>query len=94
MPRLRGEPKVVNVHEAKTHLSRLLDRVASGEEIVLAKAGKPCARLVPLEAARPKREPGLLKKLGLGVELGDEFYEPLPEEELLAWEGGDDREPI
>lgn len=46
----------VNIHEAKTHLSRLLERVAAGEEIVIAKAGKPLARLVPLEEA-PRRRP-------------------------------------
>ena len=50
----------VNIHEAKTHLSRLVARAAAGEEIVIAKAGVPMARLVPLEA-RPKPVPGLLK---------------------------------
>lgn len=72
---------IVNVHTAKTNLSRLLDRVRKGEEIVLAKAGKPCARLVPLEQAR-ERKPGLLK----GWRLPDSFFEPLPAEELDAWE--------
>lgn len=70
----------VNVHEAKTHLSRLLDRAHGGEEIVIAKGGKPYARLVPLAPARP-REPGLVKR-----KLGKEFFEPLPEAELRAWE--------
>ncbi len=51
----------VNVHEAKTHLSRLLERAAAGEEIIIGKAGKPIARLVPLEAAKPVRRPGSLK---------------------------------
>ena len=51
---------VVNVHDAKTHLSRLLDRAAAGEEIVIGRAGKPVARLVPLERKRPVRF-GLLK---------------------------------
>jgi len=51
---------VVNVHDAKTHLSRLLDRAAAGEEIVIGRAGKPVARLVPLERRRPVRF-GLLK---------------------------------
>jgi prevent-host-death family protein len=53
--------KVVNIHEAKTHLSRIVDEVARGAEVVIAKAGKPVARLVPVEASvRPKRY-GLLK---------------------------------
>ena len=51
---------VVNVHEAKTHFSRLLDQAHAGQEIVLAKAGKPYARLVPLEQAMIKRQAGRL----------------------------------
>jgi len=52
----------VNIHEAKTHFSRLVERAAAGEEIVIAKAGQPRARLVPLEPARPKRRiPGSMK---------------------------------
>jgi prevent-host-death family protein len=71
---------VVNVHEAKTHLSKLLERAHAGEEIVIAKNGKPYARLTPL--ATPKaRKPGLLRG-----EVEDAFFEPLPEEELQAWE--------
>ena len=72
--------RTINVHEAKTHLSRLLDDVADGEEIVLAKAGRPYARLVPLEA--PGKRP-------LGFVSGsvtDAFFEPLSEAELAAWE--------
>ncbi len=70
----------VNIHEAKTHLSRLLERAHAGEEIVIAKGGTPYARLVPLAAPGP-REPGLLKG-----KLGDAFFEPLSEGELAAWE--------
>jgi prevent-host-death family protein len=52
--------KFVNIHEAKTHLSRLLERVEAGEEIVIAKAGRPCARLVPMESAlKPVKIGGL-----------------------------------
>jgi prevent-host-death family protein len=69
-----------NVHEAKTQLSQLLERAHAGEEIVIAKAGTPYARLVPLAAPRP-REPGLLKG-----KLGKEFFEPLPDDELEPWE--------
>lgn len=68
--------KTVNVHEAKTHFSRLLERVHAGEEIVIAKGGKPYARLVPLAGRQPKRQPDTLKGL---VELSDAFFEPLPE---------------
>jgi prevent-host-death family protein len=71
---------VVNVHEAKTQLSRLLERAHAGEEVVIAKAGKPYARLCPL-APTPPRTPGLL----VG-KVDDSFFEPLPDEELAAWE--------
>ena len=72
--------KTVNVHEAKTHLSRLLERAHAGEEIVITKNGVPFARLCAL-GPPPERKPGLL-----AGEVGDEFFEPLPEEELQAWE--------
>lgn len=72
-------PTIVNVHEAKTQLSRLLERVRGGEEIVIAKAGKPYARLVPLEESQP-RAPGIA-----AGRVDDSFFEPLPEEELKAW---------
>ena len=51
----------VNIHEAKTNFSRLLERVAAGEEIIIGKAGKPVARLVPYERPQPKRKPGAWK---------------------------------
>jgi prevent-host-death family protein len=70
----------VNVHEAKTHFSKLLERVRSGEEVIIAKGGTPCARLVPLEAPKP-RQPGLLHG-----EVEETFFDPLPEDELGAWE--------
>lgn len=72
----------VNVHDAKTHFSRLLEQAHAGQEIVLAKAGKPYARLVPLERPAPRRQPGRLSG-----RLGPEFFEPLPDSELMAWEG-------
>lgn len=72
--------KVVNVHEAKTQLSRLLERAHAGEEIIIAKGGKPFARLLPLETLAP-RTPGLLPGI-----YDERFEEPLPEEELAAWE--------
>ena len=73
---------MVNVHDAKTHFSKLLDRAHGGEEIMLSKAGKPYARLVPLEARKGQRMPG-----GLSGRLSEAFFEPLPEEELASWEG-------
>jgi prevent-host-death family protein len=71
----------VNVHEAKTHFSRLLEQAHAGQEIILAKAGKPYARLVPLAPEPARRQPGRLPG-----KVGDAFFEPLPEEELDAWE--------
>ncbi len=73
----------VNVHEAKTHLSRLLARVVEGEEIVIAKAGKPVARLVPMER-RPRRRV-LGQDEGL-FEVPDDFDDPLPEDILASFE--------
>ncbi|HXV82863.1 MAG TPA: type II toxin-antitoxin system Phd/YefM family antitoxin [Candidatus Binatia bacterium] len=67
--------KTVNVHEAKTHLSRLLERAHAGEEIVIAKSGEPYARLVPLPGGQPKRQAGTLRG---HIELTDAFFEPLP----------------
>ena len=74
----------VNIHEAKTHLSRLLARVEAGEEVVIARNGKPVARLVPAQE-RGKRQFGSMKGL---IKIDDSFFDPLPEEELQAWEGG------
>ncbi len=78
--------QTVNIHSAKTHLSRLVDEVASGKEIVIAKAGKPMARLVPLQAeAKPaKRQLGRLA--GRAVVPSD-FDAPLPDEVLDSFEG-------
>lgn len=76
-------PELVNVHEAKTHLSRLLDLAHAGQEIILAKAGKPYARLMPLAAPPAGRQPGRLQGT-----LTDDFFAPLPDEELDAWAGG------
>ena len=73
----------VNIHEAKTHLSRLLAQVEAGEDIVIARNGKPVARLVPCEE-QGRREFGVLKGR---IKLDDNFFDPLPEEELAAWEG-------
>lgn len=76
--------KQVNVHEAKTHFSRLLDEVAEGAEIVIARAGDPVARLVPIKPAKPIRRPGFLKGR---IRIADDFDAPLPDELLKAFEG-------
>lgn len=75
---------IVNVHEAKTHLSRLLVKVAAGEEIVIARRGKPVARLVAYQSSRPVRRFGALKGR---LTVDDGFFDPLPESALAAWEG-------
>ena len=73
----------VNVHEVKTNLSRLLAQVESGEEVIIARNGKPVARLAPVQK-RGKPQTDVFK--GKFV-LPDSFFDPLPEEELKAWEG-------
>ena len=69
---------------AKAHLSDLVARAEAGEEVILTRSGKPAARLVPLSALGPRREPGRLRGR---IAVGPEFFEPLPEEELAAWAG-------
>ena len=66
--------QIVNVHEAKTHLSRLLARVESGEEIIIARAGRPIARLERLEVVRRQRKPGNDR-----IVIHPEFDDPIPE---------------
>ncbi|MCZ6503953.1 MAG: type II toxin-antitoxin system Phd/YefM family antitoxin [Gammaproteobacteria bacterium] len=72
--------ETINIHYAKTHFSKLITRVESGEEIIIAKSGKPVARLVPLDY-REDRVPGIAEG-----RLTDAFFEPLPAEELDFWE--------
>ena len=73
----------VNVHEAKTNLSRLLAQVEAGDEVVIARNGKPVAKLVSAERTG-KRQPDALRGK---IWIDDSFFDPLPEEELAAWEG-------
>ncbi len=75
--------KIVNVEDAKTHLSKLLDRVMGGEEIVIGKAGVPVARLVPIERVPAKRRPGSAKGKIL---VSPDFDAPLPDEIQEAFE--------
>ena len=75
---------VINIHEAKTNLSRIVDEVAAGAEVVIAKAGKPMARLVPLEPTPRRKQLGLLKGK---IVVPDDFNEPLDDSALAGFEG-------
>ncbi len=74
---------IVNVHEAKTHLSRLLERVRQGEEIIVAKAGKPVAKLLPVGEGAAVRVPGSARGK---ITVAEDFDAPLPDELLDAFE--------
>ena len=74
----------LNIHAAKTHLSRLIEDVAEGEEVVIAKAGKPVARLVPIGKAPGKRTLGMLKGR---LKVPRNFDAPLPDHVIAAFEG-------
>lgn len=76
--------KEVNIHEAKTHLSRLLQRVAAGEEVTIANRGVPVARLVPAGRPRASRELGMESGR---VKIGEDFDAPLPAEVLAGFLG-------
>jgi len=71
-----------NVHEAKTQLSRLIERVEAGEEVIIARAGKPVARLVPLTQDKPRRQPGRLEGK---IQVPNSFFDPMTDEELAEW---------
>jgi len=75
--------RTINIHEAKTHLSRLLERVAMGEEVIISKGGKPVAKLIPVDALPKKRLLGSAKGK---FTVPDDFNDPLPKEiEDLFW---------
>lgn len=76
--------ETVNIHAAKTHLSRLVDRVAAGAEIVIAKAGRPVARLVPFEPPPRTKRLGLLKGR---IRVPANFNASLPDDVLDSFEG-------
>jgi len=76
-------PVQVNIHEAKTHLSKLLARVKAGEEVIIAKAGKPVARLAPIESCAVRRTPGSARGK---LTIAPDFDAPLPEEVLKVFE--------
>ena len=74
---------IINVHDAKTHFSKLLSRVESGEEIVIAKAGKPVARMTPFLKTGALRKPGSAKGR---FKVNKDFFEPLSDEILNEFE--------
>ena len=78
--------QTINIHAAKTHLSRLVEQAAAGEEIIIAKAGKPIARLMPL--AVPKKEPRKLGILEGKLKVPDNFDDPLPDDILNLFYNG------
>ena len=78
---------IYNLYEAKNALSSLVDRAAAGEEIIIAKAGKPRAKLIAFPRATTLRKPGGWQGQVL---ISDDFDDPLPEELLTAFEGGGD----
>lgn len=73
----------VNIHDAKTQLSKLIERACRGEEVVIAKAGKPMVRLTAIEPRPRGRKFGALRGK---ARVDEKFFEPLSEEELQAWE--------
>lgn len=75
--------KVITVHKAKTQLSKLIEMVCNGEEVVIARGSKPVVRLTAIEDTKGNRKPGALKGK---IHIGPEFFEPLPPEELDRWE--------
>jgi prevent-host-death family protein len=74
---------VVTIHQAKTNLSRLLQKAAAGEEVIIARGAKPVARLVPIGVVKGRRTPGALKGI---LSVGSKFFDKLPADELAAWE--------
>ncbi len=76
--------RIYNLYEAKTSFSRLVQRVANGEEIVIAKAGVPVARLVPIERKTPRRKPGRWKGR---IRISSDFDAPLPPDIQRAFDG-------
>jgi prevent-host-death family protein len=75
---------VINIHAAKTQLSRLLDAAAAGEEVIIARAGKPVARLVPISGAKQPRRLGTLAGK---LHVPDDFDDPLPDDIIAPFEG-------
>jgi prevent-host-death family protein len=75
--------KTVTIHQAKTNLSKLIEKACRGEEIVIARGPEPVVRLVPVATSKGGRKLGVLKGK---LVVGSEFFEPLPSDELSRWE--------
>lgn len=76
--------RIVNIHEAKTQFSKLVESAMNGEETIIAKARKPVAKLVPISLKKPKRRLGVLKGK---IKIADDFDAPLPDDILSSFEG-------
>jgi prevent-host-death family protein len=74
---------MINIHQAKTHFSRLIEKVRTGKELTIAKAGKPIAKLVPVTGNKSARRPGVLKGK---LKIAPDFDAPLPDKVLRAFE--------
>ncbi|UVT15872.1 MAG: type II toxin-antitoxin system Phd/YefM family antitoxin [Nitrospira sp.] len=83
---MKAAARTVNIHEAKTHFSKLLAAVAKGQRITICKDGTPVAQLGPLDTTIPARRPGLLKGR---VTVSEDFDAPLPPDMRVAFEGGE-----
>lgn len=75
--------KTVTIHQAKTNLSRLIEKACKGEEVIISRGSEPVARLVALADTKGRRQSGSLKGK---LRVGPEFFEPLPPEELAPWD--------
>jgi len=76
--------QTINIHDAKTQFSKLIEAVGRGDEIVITKAGKPAARLVPMQSQKAVRKPGALKGK---MKIAADFDDPLPDDLQAAFEG-------
>lgn len=77
--------ETINIHEAKTHLSRIVEEVAAGAEVFIAKAGKPMVKMIPIDAGKAAIRFGLLKGK---LRVPDDFDAPLPDDALASFAGG------
>lgn len=75
---------IMNIHQAKTHFSQLVEQAVKGGEVIIAKAGVPILKLVPLVVVKPKRKPGALKGK---IRIADDFDAPLSDEIVASFEG-------
>jgi prevent-host-death family protein len=75
--------RFIKVHEAKTNLSKLIQQARHGEEVIIARGSTPVVRLVAIGEVQGRRQPGALRGK---LQVGPEFFEPLPADELAAWE--------